>query len=393
MPADLAAGLSRPNRAEIDLGMLTANTRIVAQLGGEGVLMFGAVKGNGYGLGLPEVAEAMLAGGAGGFTLADPADAARIRRAGISEPILLYGGMLPSPGAVAGLRELDLMCTVADLHAARGFSAAASPSSPLRVFAKVDVGMERLGVYAGQALGFVRAVRELAGLRLEGIYTHLHGSADRAYTNWQLSRFDDLLAELAGAGIEIPVRMAQSSATLGLQPPRPIPLDVVARANAMDPGHLLYGILPAGRTGLPDGITPVLRGLSTRVLQVKQVSRGDFVDQSPIPLRDQMRIAIIPIGRGDGLRCLTTGQVRVRGQLVPIIGRLSLEHARIDVTEVPDCRAGDEVEIIGGPPGTGLSAAEVAAANQLDPVGLLMEIRPSVPRVYLTGGPDQAQDY
>jgi alanine racemase len=422
MSVEVIADLARPNRVEVDLGILTANTAAVRQLAGPGTFLFGAVKGNGYSLGLPEVALAMRAGGAGGFTLADPADAARIRQAGLSEPILLYGGLLPSPGAVAGLRELDLMCTVVDLDAARDFSAAAAPSAPLRVFAKVDVGLERLGVYADAGLDFVRAVTRLPGLRLEGIYTHLHGSADRAYTDWQLSRFDQLLAELAGAGIEIPLRMAESSATLGL-PPHPFPpvtpvppvsqaaangtpasgsqasssqadgpgsgSGPAARPNAMDPGHLLYGILPLSRTGLPPGITPVFRSLTTRVLQVKQVRRREFVAPAPFPPRDQMRIGIIPIGRGDGLRCVTTGQVRVRGQLVPIIGRLSLEHARIDLTELPGVQAGEEVEIIAGPPGGGISAAEAAAANDLDPVGLLMEIRPSVPRVYRT--PDRGQ--
>jgi alanine racemase len=427
MSVDVLAGLARPNRAEVDLGRLTANTAAVRQLADPGTFLFGAVKGNGYSLGLPEVAHAMRAGGAGGFTLADPADAARIRQAGLTEPILLYGGLLPSPAAVAGLAELDLMCTVVDLAAAEGFSAAAAPSAPVRVFAKVDVGMERLGVYADAALEFVQAVTGLPGLRLEGLYTHLHGSEDRAYTDWQLSRFDQLLAELAGAGIEIPLRMAESSATLGL-PPHPVPPGRpgspaypvapvsqaaangspasgapaggspasgglpsgsparlnAARPNAMDPGHLLYGILPLGRTSLPPGIAPVFRSLTTRILQVKQVRRSDFVALAPFPPRDQMRIGIIPIGRGDGLRCITTGQVRVRGQLVPIIGRLSLEHARIDLAELPGVQPGEEVEIIAGPPGSGISAAEAAAANDLDPVGLLMEIRPSVRRIYRT---------
>ncbi|HEY7145462.1 MAG TPA: alanine racemase [Streptosporangiaceae bacterium] len=386
MPAGLAAGLSRPNRAEVDLDILTANTRIVAGLGGSGTLLFGAVKGNGYGLGLPEVARAMLAGGAGGFTLADPADAARIRAAGISEPILLYGGILPSAAAADGMRQLDLMCTVTDPDAARAWSAAARGHPPVRVFAKVDVGLERLGVYPGQAAGFARLVGGLPGLELAGIYTHLHGSPDRSYTDWQLSRFDEVLAELDRAGISVPLRMSQSSATLGLPGARP---GTAARANAMDPGHLLYGILPAGRISPPAGLRPALRALVTRVIQVRQVSRDDFTAQSPVP--GGITIAVIPIGRGDGLRSLTNGQVRVRGQLAPIVGPLSLEHARVDVTGVPGCQPGDVVEIIAGPPGSGLSAAEVAAANQLDQVGLLMEIRPSVPRVYLRRGQEQGQ--
>ena len=92
---------------------------------------------------------------------------------------------------------------------------------------------------------------------------------------------------------------------------------------------------------------------------------------------------MIPIGRGDGLRSLTVGHVRVRNNLVPVVGPLSLEHTRLDLTDAPECCVGDEVEIIGGAAGTGLSAAEVAAANDLDSVGLQMGIRSSISRVYV----------
>jgi alanine racemase len=77
----------------------------------------------------------------------------------------------------------------------------------------------------------------------------------------------------------------------------------------------------------------------------------------------------------------------VCGQLVPIVGRLSLEHARIDLTTVPECGAGDEVEIISPPPDTELSAEAVAAANHLDLVGLQVAIAPSIRRTYLEPEP------
>ena len=93
----LSSSLSRPNAAVVDLGAITSNARIVRGLAGPDRTIFGAVKGNGYSLGLPQVAQAMLAGGIDGFTLSDPADAIRIRDAGIAEPILLYGGVLPPP--------------------------------------------------------------------------------------------------------------------------------------------------------------------------------------------------------------------------------------------------------------------------------------------------------
>lgn len=368
--------LGRPNTAEIDLGAIRRNTQMVRKLAGANTMMFAAVKGNGYGLGLPEVAEAVLAGGADGLTMADPGDAVRLRRAGIAAPILTYGGLLPSGDAVAGMHRLDLMCTVTDTPFAQAFSEASCRSSPLRVFAKIDVGLERLGTYAEDGLKFVRELRALPGLRLEGLYTHVHGSENSAYLDWQLGRFDRLLCELEEAGIDVPVRMGVSSASLAIRPMLP-------RANAIDPGHLLYGILPKGRSVVPDGLQPAFIALKSRIVQIKPILRGEFQDHSPVPLRDGMRIGIIPMGRGDGLRCLTVGHVMVRGRMAPIIGRLSLEHARIDLTDVPECQVGDDVVIVDRLPGSPLNASQVAEANGLDSVGLLLEIRSSVRRVYV----------
>ena len=369
------ARISRPNVAEVDLGIIRRNTAAIKRLAGTGTFMFGAVKRNGYGLGLPEVAQAMIAGGVDGFTLADPGDAVRIRAAGIKSPILLYAGVMPSPDTVDGLRELNLMSTITDADSARAFDAAVSISDPISVFVKVDVGLERLGVYPEDAGRLIRFVERLPGLKLEGVYTHLHGSADAAYLRWQLDRFGRFLTAAEEDGIEVPVRMAESSASLGLGWHGP--------TNAVDPGHLLYGILPPGRTDLPEGVQPALRSLKSVLVAVKDIRRAEYINEAPIALRERMRVGIIPVGRGDGLHRLTSGQVRIRGKLAPILGRMSLEHTRVDVTDIPGCALGDEVEIIDGNPIGRISYGEVAACNGLDAVGLLLEIRASINRKYI----------
>ena len=120
--------------------------------------------------------------------------------------------------------------------------------SPARVraFLKIDVGLERLGVPAEQAAEFAAAACSLPGIRVEGIYTHLHGAEKPGYAAWQLDRFDLALDGLASEGIALPVRMAESSVTIGLER-RP-------RLNAVDPGQLLYGFRPVGRSDRPAGI-------------------------------------------------------------------------------------------------------------------------------------------
>jgi alanine racemase len=391
IPAALGNRIYRPNRVEVDLGAITGNTRIVKGLLGPETTLFAAVKGNGYGLGLPAVAEAMLAGGADAFTLADPADAVSIREAGIGVPILLYGGILPTPEIVGVLLRHDLWCTVTDTDLAQKYSAANSSSEPLRVFAKIDIGLERLGVYPDQGLAFIQAVTQLPGIELAGIYSHVHGNETPGYQEWQLDRFERLLAELDRSGLTIGLRMSESSATLGsgsstTQGSRPGP-GPGRLTNAADPGHLLYGIVPGGRSSRPAGLRPAFRSLKSRLIQVKDLDRADFLAQSPVPVGDVKRIGVMPIGRADGLQHVTSGRVRVRGRLVPIVGRLSLEHARLDLTSVPGCEVGDEVEIVGSQPGDEIGAEAVAAANGLDRVGLMVAVGPSIPRVYLPSEP------
>src|SRR5438093_4025928 len=178
-PANAVAAAHRPNALVVDLDAIAGNVATVREIVGPATTIFGAVKANGYGFGLPEVAEALLVGGANALSLADPADAIRIREAGIDAPILLYGGVLPDPSVARLLDEHELTCTIGDVEAARAWSSACA--GELRVFLKVDVGLERLGVPAEGAEAFARAVRQLPGIRIDGVYTHLHGGDAPGY--------------------------------------------------------------------------------------------------------------------------------------------------------------------------------------------------------------------
>jgi len=74
------------------------------------------------------------------------------------------------------------------------------------------------------------------------------------------------------------------------------------------------------------------------------------------------RIAIIPIGYGDGFRRGPNdwGYVLVRGQRAPIIGRVSMEKVVIQVEDIPGVRVGDEVVLLGQQGDERIIAEEVA---------------------------------
>jgi len=64
---------------------------------------------------------------------------------------------------------------------------------------------------------------------------------------------------------------------------------------------------------------------------------------------EPMRLALVAIGYADGLdrKLGNRFSLLVRGQRAPIVGRVSMDQTVIDVTEIEDVKAGDEVVIIG----------------------------------------------
>jgi alanine racemase len=118
-------------------------------------------------------------------------------------------------------------------------------------------------------------------------------------------------------------------------------------------------------------------------LQVKGVDRQEFASESPVVQEAPARIGVIPMGIADGLRALSCGEVLVRGRRCRLVGNLSLEHARVDLSDVLDAERGDEVVVVGTQGDQEITPAEVERANGLASSGLVLAAGASVQRVYL----------
>jgi alanine racemase len=369
-------GPLRPTTLEVDLDAAAANVRAVRQMVGPSRKIFAVVKADGYGHGAAEVGAVFLAHGADALAVADLTEGIRLRRRGITAPILVYPNSLPeaAPAAIAHA----LIPTLVDLDAARAYATAATESCD--VFVKVDVGLERLGVPAEQAVKTVAAMLELPRLRLAGLCAHPHvpAGADPAYAEWQLGRFTAVVDELEARGVRVPIRLLASSPFV-LRFPQ-------TYLNAVDPGRMLYGITFPGETS-PVPLRPTLRALITRLIALKELApRERFAELAPFPVTAPMRLGVIPVGSADGLTWLHAGRVLVRGHAVPILAAPSLEHTRIDLTQVPDAQVGDEVVIIGRQGNAEITSAEVARLHGLGLHHVATTVGPRVARVYVSGG-------
>jgi alanine racemase len=365
-----------PNCFEVDLGAIAHNTAEVRRVAGTDTRIFAAVKANAYGFGVSEVADVVLASGADALALVDIADGVKLRERGVRHPILIYAGSLATNSVVNAIDQYELMPTLVDWESSAQYSSLAS--RPFKAFIKVDVGQERNGIAPEQAVDLVKAVRRLPNIELEGIYTHLHVPAQgesEAYIEWQYRRFLDVLRGLDAESIQIPIQMAASSAVIRLT--REMML------NAIDPGRVLYGLATPGRENVRLHLRPAFASLRTRLTQVKQFRRSEFLDQMPFKGEGVTRLGVVPFGQAHGMAALNCGQVLVNGHRVEILGAPNIEHTRLDLTSVPNAKIGDEVVIIGRQGDGEISPREVMSHQNIDQaLTLALEIRDSVGRLY-----------
>ena len=330
--------LARQVWAEVSLDHIAHNVRQFRSLIGPGCELMAVVKANGYGHGALETAYTMIAHGTNWLATALPEEAVRLRRGGITAPILVLGAV--------GADELDicvaydLAVTVFEPHIARLLSqAAVAQRKTAKVHIKVDTGMGRLGLLPCDFGDLVELVQSLPGLEIQGVFTHFARAEDEdlEYTAWQWERFCSVRADLAARNISIPFIMRPTPATLFFPQSR---LDLVRV------GLGIYGMYPDTRR--PIDLKPAL-SLKTRVAFVKRVPPGSAVSYGGTYVSwKETSLAVLPIGYADGLsRGLSNkAQVIIKGQYCPIVGQVTMDHTLVDVGDLP-VAIGDEVILLG----------------------------------------------
>jgi alanine racemase len=367
----------RPNVLEVDLDAIAHNVCSLLRHVGGGVKVFAALKANAYGFGIERVADTVVAAGASGIALVEVDDALSLRQRGIRVPILLYGGVPASAELVATVQEHDLTPTLLDLEDARSYAHHAT--RPLNAFLKLDVGLERLGASPEEMPVLAPELRALPHIELDGVYTHLHvpphahAQDYRAYLSWQFDRYTRALAALREHGVEPKTRMAASSGVL-VQTEQ-------MYLNAIDPGHLLFGMYPSAPRLVQLDLRPAFRALKSRLIQVKMVQRSAFLEQAAFAIHPGMRIGVFPFGIADGMLQASGAHVLVNGRRAPKLS-VSLEHTRIDLTDIEASR-GDEVVIVGRQGADEITQAEVLEhQRQHIPSALPLAVHSTVPRAY-----------
>lgn len=362
---------------EVNRDAIRHNYREIKHLVGDSTSVIAVIKANAYGHGAVEVARILSEEKVHSLAVTRLDEALPIRAAGVLTPILLLAPALPDELDEAISQNLTFC--VASLEDAERLSTAAEKRGTLaRAHLKLNTGMGRLGVEPEDSVEVAGKIAGLPGVELEAVFTHLAYAAenDPSDTHHQFAKFQPLISFISRASGVPPQSFHCANSAALLRFP-------AMRLTCVRPGTILYGQYPSKmsaeaaqsqRLQLRTGFA-----VKARVLTVRDVRRGQTVGYGgEWQARRNTKLATIAVGYADGLtqepdtrnpdaaKALRASlqqtakrsaqflgvkgadaarMAKIKGEFVPIVGRIAMQQCSIDVTSIPNVQVGDEVEV------------------------------------------------
>ncbi len=371
--------------AAVDLSAALYNMERMHEAVSPQTKMIGVIKTDGYGHGaVPIGRELEKLPYVSGYAVATAEEAFILRRAGLSKPILILGYTFPYSYYELVLQEIRPAVFRKDAVEALDVCAGRLGRKAV-VHVKVDTGMSRIGIRPDEeGLVFMEWIAGLAHIEVEGIFTHFARAdeSDHSAALSQLTKFTAFVEEAERRmGKQIPLKHCSNSAGILTLPQ--------ANLSLVRAGITLYGLSPSGEvTKDMLSLRPVL-SLKSRLIYVKEIEAGTPVSYGgTFVAKEQMRIATIPVGYGDGYpRGLSgKGSVLVRGKRAPILGRVCMDQFMVDVSDIPDASEGDVVTLIGVDGGEEITMEELGELSGRFNYELACCLGKRIPRVYVKDG-------
>ncbi len=368
---------------EISKESLLHNFNSVKKLVSSKVLVICVVKANAYGHGLSDVVKILDEAGADFFGVDCIEDGLQIRSLGVKKPIIVLG-YSPHENIEMAIKN-DISLTVYSEETIRHIINA-SIYKVAKVHIKVETGMGRQGLGQADVLDLALLIKQYnKKIHLEGVSTHFANAddiSDQEFTNLQFSRFENTIKLLKENGITPDLQHTSASAgTL---------LYSAYRLNAVRLGISLYGLWPSKGTRANFennnfNLKPVLTWKST-VAQVKNIEKGETVSYGRTwKAIKKTKIAVIPSGYYDGYdrHLSNNSKVIINGKFAKVIGRVAMNMFMVDITDIKNVSAGNEVILIGQDGNLEITADELAERVGTINYEIVTRINPQLPRILI----------
>jgi alanine racemase len=328
--------LARVNLAAIERNVVSLRSRLSG-----GAQLCAVVKADASGHGAVPVARAALAAGATSLAVATVGEAAELRAAGLTAPVLVMGAISAQELPVALAAQAEVVAWTDEF--VDRLAAARAMSCPVRVHIKLDSGMGRLGTRdASAALNVAERVRARAPrLELVGAMTHFAtADGDQGFVAAQLAVFAPFADELQRRVGRLRVHAANSAATVRTP---------ASHFDMVRVGIALHGCDPMNQDPDRVGLEPALE-LSSYVAAIKRAEPGESAGYGRRFVADRATwIATLPIGYADGIRRGLTNNFHalIAGRRYPLVGTVSMDNLTLDLGPSAD------------PPGVGVGAPAI----------------------------------
>lgn len=329
-----------------------------------GVKIAPVLKSNAYGHGLVEVGK-IVDGENIAFIVVDSLyEATALRKARIKSEILIIGyTTLPNMEKSAAGKTAFTITSFDQLKEISG-----KLKKDRKFHLKIDTGMHRQGISLTDAPEAINLIKNNRHIVLEGLCSHLADADSEStdFTERQIAEWNKTAA--AFKSIFPGLRYLHLSNTAGTFYGGKID------ANAARLGIGLYGYNPDPK--LTISLKPAL-AMRTIVTSLRDLPAGDKVGYNiTYQASGPVKLATVPAGYFEGVdrRLSGKGFFILSGVSCPIVGRVSMNISSCDVTNVPNVKLEDPVEIIGASPKSPNSVENIARLCGTIPYEILVHI-------------------
>ncbi len=372
------------NRIEISRDTILGNIASLQKLAGKKTGIAAAIKANGYGHGLREMAAILSESTIPYVAVHSTSEAEMVRMSGWEKDILMVGPVAPND--IDAIFRLDIQPIVTEpSFIAKLGKFCRKTKLTCRVHLKLETGTNRQGMTEPELRKAIKSLKSYPEITVQGISMHfanIEDTTDHTYAKSQLTEFKRLSNVLKKAHIKPKIKHTACSAAL-----------LLFKETYFDlarPGISVYGYWPSTETyvsyrlggGKNSILTPAL-SLYSKITQIKTVAPNSFIGYGcSYRTTAKTKIAILPIGYSDGLdrRLSNVGYVLIKGRRAPIRGRVCMNLTMVDVTDIPGVKLYDTAAIIGTDGNEVITADTHGGWCQTISFDVLSGLSPLVPR-------------